>query len=210
MRTPQQIRTDLTDSTAHIRAALTTLRNQSGIRRPFTFPDAHKISEGLFLSAWTHWEEFLHELLEVDLATDRNGFLLKDIRRFRVKGAPERLAERLLSHPDAPGKFVEWNYSDVFSRASTFLAVGHRYPQTLPRDGDLTMLKRIRNGIAHRSDRAKASFLALARGAPFGLASAQMRGITVGRFVFSHMWGAAFVLEESLQVIDDSARTLVP
>jgi hypothetical protein len=189
---------------------LGTLRKQSGLRRPFAFPAAHKVSEGLFLSAWTHWEEFLHELLEVDLATDRTGFLLKDIRQFRVRGAPERLSERLLSHPDAPEKFVEWNYSNVYSRAESFLSAGHRYPQTLPRNNDLNLLKRVRNGIAHRSDRAKAKFLSLAREAPFNLTAGQMRGITVGRFVFSHKWGQTFVLEESFQVIDDSARALVP
>jgi hypothetical protein len=210
MRTPVQIKADLIDSLNHIRGALTTLRAQSGIHRPFTFPDAHKISEGLFLSAWTHWEEFLHELLEVDLATDPQGFLRKDISRFRVRAAPERLAERLLSHPDAPDKFVEWDYSNVYARAESFLAAGHRYPQSLPRSNDLAFLKRIRNGIAHRSDRAKESFLSLARGNPFNLHAAQMRGITVGRFVFSHHWNGGFILEASLQLIEDSATILVP
>lgn len=210
MRTTAQIKADLIDSLTHIRSALQTLRAQSGLHRPFTFPDAHKISEGLFLSSWTHWEEFLHELLEVDLATDAQGLLRREVRRFRVKAGAERLAERLLSHPDAPEKFVEWDYSNVYSRAKNFLSAGHRYPQSLPRNNDLAFLKRIRNGIAHRSDKAKKSFLDLARGNPFNLTSPQMRGITVGRFVFSHQWNEVFILEASLQVIEDSATTLVP
>jgi hypothetical protein len=213
MRTSVEIRDDLTDSITHIRSALGKLRANSVPGTAFSFPDAHKISEGLLLSAWTHWEAFIQELLVVDLARDSRGFLLRDIRKFRVAGAPERLAEALLSHPDAPEKWIEWNYSDVFARAGRFLSAGHRYPAALPRNNDLILLKRIRNGIAHRSDKARGSFLALARAAPFRLTPAQMRGITAGRFVFSHRWGgvgAAFVLEESLSIIEQCAFVLVP
>ncbi|EIP96362.1 hypothetical protein OpiT1DRAFT_00777 [Opitutaceae bacterium TAV1] len=215
MRTPIDIRDDLTDSLTHLRSILAKLRLNSVPGKPFNFSDAHKMSEGLLLSGWSHWEEFIHELLIVDCSTDVGGTLKKNITRFRSAGAPERLADHILSHPDSPNKFIEWNYSDVVARANRFLAPGHRYIAPLPKSVDLDFIKRMRNGIAHKSDKARDSFLKLARAAPFSLPPAQMRGVTVGRFIFSHRWPGTpatspFILEVVLDVIENSARTLVP
>jgi hypothetical protein len=186
------------------------LRNQTGNGRAFTFPDQHKFSEGLFLTCWTHWEEFIRELLIADLATSRDGFVLCDVRQFRVQGAPWRLAEAILFHPDHPDKFVEWDYGYVCSRADNFLPAGHRFIVGLPRKVELDRLKRIRNAIAHKSDRAWDSFVSLVRGAPFSLTATQMRGITVGRFVAAHTWNNNDVLEESIGILRGYATALVP
>jgi hypothetical protein len=204
------IRDDFLATLNHVANVNVTLRGQSGLHRPFTFPDQHKLSEGLFLSCWTHWEEFIRELLVEDLATVSAGFVRRDVRRFRVTRAPWRLAEAILFHPDHPQRFVEWDYSYVRSRADTFLPVGHRFAPALPRHGDLDLLKRIRNATAHKSDRAWQSFLNLARNAPFSLTPAQMRGITVSRFVAAHQWNGHFVLDETVILLRTYATHLVP
>ena len=58
MPTPAEIRAAFTETLTHIRDAFGRLIPIAGIHQPLTFPDLHKLSEGLFLSAWTHWEEY--------------------------------------------------------------------------------------------------------------------------------------------------------
>ena len=210
MKTVQDSKVEIQQTLTHIRAVYNKLHDQSGLHRPFTFPDAHKLTEGLLLSTWTHWEEFIQEILILDLATASDGFLKKDIKKFRTKGAPLRYAERILNHPDSPDKYIEWDYGIVQKRASNYLAIGHRYPQALARQNDIDKLKRIRNGIAHKSDRAWDSFIKLVKAAPFNLTGTQLRGMTVGRFAFSHQWNGNFVLLESLNVIEACVNELVP
>ena len=176
----------------------------------FTFPDQHKIYEGLFLSAWTHWEEFLRSLLVHELATDAGGFVLKDITKFRIKGTPYRLAERILLHPDHPNRFVEWDYQLVKNRADQFLSTEHIFSIAPPRVNDLEILKRIRNAVAHKSDRARDSFLKLVLDQPFSLSLTQRRGISVGRFLAAHNWNNNRILVESVRCLRQTALHLVP
>ena len=176
----------------------------------FTFPDHHKLAEGLFLSAWTHWEELAQVLLIDDLAEDPTGFVQADVKTFRVKGAPRRIAERVLLHPDHPNTFVNWDYGLVKSRAETFLGQGHRFANPLPRADDLEKMKRIRNAVAHKSDRAWDSFKRLVKVAPFSLSTAQMKGITVGRFLVSHNWNNDRVIRECFNIHRQNATHLVP
>ncbi|QGW26707.1 hypothetical protein [Phnomibacter ginsenosidimutans] len=210
MKTVNDSKAEIMTTLNHIRTVYNKLHAQSGLHRPFTFPDAHKLTEGLLLSTWTHWEEFIQEILIIDLATTNDGFLKKDIKKFRTIGAPMRYAEKILNHPDSPEKFIEWDYSVVQKRANNYLAAGHRYPTSLARQNDIDKLKRIRNGIAHKSDKAWDSFIKLVRAAPFSLTGTQLRGMTVGRFAFSHQWNGNFVLIESINVIEECVNELVP
>lgn len=210
MRTVNDEKNDLLKTLTHIDSVVTKVIRITGKNQTLTFADSHKIAEGLFLSAWTHWEEFLREIIIIDLATDPQGFLLKDIKKFRVKGASMRYAEKLLNHPDAPKSWVEWNYDQVFQRAEEFLGSGHRYPPKLPRQDDIQKLKRIRNGIAHHSDNAWDKFKELVQKQPFNLTPCQLRGLTVGRFLISTRWNGHPVIQESIQIIRDSADALIP
>ncbi len=176
----------------------------------FTFPDHHKLSEGLFLSAWTHWEEFIRLLLIDDLADERNGFVRKDVRQFRVKGAPRRIAERILFHPDHPERYVAWDFDLVKSRADNFLPANHRFTAPLPRERDIEKVKRMRNAIAHKSDRAWNSFRNLVTQPPFLLTANQLKGLTVGRFLVSHNWNNNRVLGECFLIHRQHASHLVP
>ena len=194
----------------HLETIASKLGGLLGRQGKLKFPDHHKLSEGLFLSAWTHWEEFIRLLLIDDLSTEPAGFVLKDVRTFRLKGAPRRMAERVLFHPDHPQKFVEWDFGLTKSRADTFLPTGHRFAVALPRQGDLDKLKRIRNAVAHKSDRAWESFKKLVSEAPFNLQSNQRKALTVGRFLTSHQWNGQSVLLESFQVHRTHAAHLVP
>jgi len=209
MTTQSDHRDEFIATLDHLVSVATKVAGALGRGGVFTFPDHHKISEGLFLSAWTHWEEFIRLLLIDDLAEDPAGFVRKDIRRFRVKGAPRRIAERVLFHPDHPERFVEWDFGLVKSRADSFLPPKHRFAAALPRAADLEKLKRIRNAIAHKSDRAWSSFRCLVTEAPFSLESRQLRGLSVGRFLSSHDWNHHRVLDESFVVLRQNALHLV-
>lgn len=209
MKTPENVRDEFKTTLDHLDSIAAKLRMNSGKGQTFSFPDSHKLSEGIFLSSWTHWEEVTRSLLIIDLATDVNGFLQRDVKKFRLKGAPYNYAEALLNHPDAPQKFVEWDYGVIMARADQYLGAGHRFV-SLTRGADLELIKRIRNAVAHKSDRAWNSFKKLARGAPFNLATNQFRGLTAGRFIASHQWNGNFVLEECLAVHRTHIGELVP
>lgn len=194
----------------HLEAVAGKIAGLLGRGGVLTFPDHHKLSEGLFLSAWTHWEEFIRQLVIDDLSEDPSGFVRKDVKAFRLKGAARRIAERILFHPDHPQRFVEWDYGLVKARADTFLPANHRFAANLPRNGDLERMKRIRNAIAHKSDRAWESFRNLVSNQPFALTGNQRKGLTVGRFLVAHRWNGQPVLMETFAVHRTHARHLVP
>lgn len=211
MQTQVETREEFVDTLNHISGAFDKVKPLSGIGQPLNFPDLHKLSEGLFLSAWTHWEGFCRSLMLIDLATDPAGLLNHDVKKYRTKNAPYRLAERMLNHPDHPNRFIEWNdYVAVKQRANEFLDPGHRFVSLGQLEADLAFIKRIRNAIAHKSDRAWESFRSLAKNAPFNLAPAQMKGITPGRFVSSHTWGADVVIKATIDKLEQCALQLVP
>jgi hypothetical protein len=206
------LRDEFLATLSHIDSVLTKVTQNSGPHGFLSAPDLHKLAEGLFLSAWTHWEQFTHYLLIEDLATSPTSKLHREVRDFRTKGASWRLANQLLSHPDHPQKFIEWSdYGSILSRANEFLGVGNRFAATpLPRRGDLDLLKRVRNAVAHRTDRAWESFLSLCRGSPFSIPATQMRGITPGRFLVTHNWNGQPVLRDTIAMLEAAARHLVP
>ncbi len=208
--TPIEIRDDFIFTLTHIERILARLEKNTGKAKEFDFADFHKLAEGLFLSAWSHWEEFTRTLLFQDLATDSKGILRKDIKKFRTKLAPSRLAERILNHPDHPEKFIDWSeYNFVVTRAKEFLGTGNRLTSTsLPRISDLSHLKRIRNAIAHKSDKAWVSFKSLVTSNPFNLPSTKF--ITPGRFLVAHKWNGNTVLKEALSLFRTWATHLVP
>ncbi len=195
----------------HIGSAYTKLIAQVGPGRPFAFPDVHKLSEGLFLSDWTYWEGFLCDLMVEDLGTDTNGILKSDVTRFRTRNAPFRLADFILTHPDHPEKFVDWSdYNLVVKRANEFLGANHRFVNPLPQGQDITKLKRLRNAIAHRSDKAWDSFISLVNDPPFNFTPGQRRGLTPGRFLYAHQWNRTTVMQNSLAILRAAANVLVP
>jgi hypothetical protein len=207
---PTEIRDDYLGTLNHIGQVFPKLTGNLGHNGVFTFPDVHKLSEGLFLSAWTYWEGFLRQLLAYDLATDPNGIVRRDVRHFRYVNAPHRLAERILNHPDHPERFVDRSeYRFVAQRAKEFLGPNHRFVFPLPQDANLALLKRIRNAIAHKSDKAWQSFTSLVSAAPFNLQPTQRRGITPGRFLSAHQWNGAPVLQTSLATLRPAAHVLV-
>lgn len=211
MRTHAEIRDEYIDSLNHISSAYGKICGQVGRGHLLSFPDVHKLSEGLFLSALTYWEALCRDLMVTDLATVGAGVLRSEIKQFRTKNAPYRLAERMLNHPDHPDKFVEWSsFDSIVSRANEFLGTGHRYVLTNTEKQDLAKIRKIRNAIAHKSDKAWENFSTLIRGAPFNLTGVQCRGVTPGRFIYAHQWGGATVMSKTLSVLENAARTLVP
>lgn len=212
MPTPVQLRDAFLGTLDHIRLVFNRLTPIAGPHGAIRQPDLHKLSEGLFLSAWTHWEEYCRELMMEDLASIGTSALRREVRRFRTRAAPWQLAERMLNHPDHPDRFVEWNdYDSVRDRAKSFLGAGHRFVALGdPLKPTLVTLKKIRNAIAHRSDKAWEDFLALVSAAPFNLTAAQRRGITPGRFVSSHNWNQQRVLLRAVATLKSCAQRLVP
>ncbi len=211
MRTPVAIRDEYLDSLAHIRVAYDKVRGEVGRGRLFTFPDVHKLSEGLFISALTYWEAFCKDVITTDLATRTAGALCSDVKTFRTKNAPYRLAERILNHPDHPARFVEWsNFQTLVERADAHLGAGHRFALPDLTVNNLAKLRKIRNAIAHKSDKAWADFSRMIRGEPFNLTGPQCRGVTPGRFIYSTQWSGATVMLHTLTTLQSAATALVP
>jgi hypothetical protein len=211
VRTATEIRDEYFDSLNHIDSAYVKICGQVGRGQLLSFPDIHKLSEGLFLNALTYWEALCRDLMVTDLATVKAGALLSEIKKFRTKNAPYRLAERMLNHPDHPNKFVEWSsIESIVSRADEFLGLGHRYALIATEKQNLAKLKKIRNAIAHKSDKAWDNFSSLIRGAPFNLTGKQCRGVTPGRFIYAHKWGGVTVMKKTLTVLENAAKILIP
>jgi hypothetical protein len=200
------------DSLDHIDSAYGKIKGMVGRGGALTFPDVYKLTEGLFLNSWTYWEAFLRDVLWNDLAADSNGALLRDmaIKGKRTNG-PYRLAELILNHPDAPDKFVDWaDYGTVKKRATALLGAGHRFTTPPPQLGDIEKLKRIRNAIAHKSDRAWDSFMSLATSPPFSLTGVQTRGLTPGRFLYAHTWNGVTVMDYASTSLRQAALAIAP
>lgn len=196
----------------HIDRVLTKMIRNSGSRALLSSRDVHDIAEGLFLSAWTHWERFTRDLLVEDVATSKDSKLHREVRVFRRAASSWRLANLLLSHPDHPERFVEWSdYALVLSRANEFLGAGNRFAsRPLPRRSEVDLLRRVRNVIAHRSDKAWDSFMKLCVNPPFSLTNRQTSRITPGRFLVSHSWNGRPIVREALGLLETAAWTLVP
>jgi len=208
---PVTTRNGYLDTLNHVESAYEKVIGHVGAGGVFNFPDVHKLTEGLFLSAWTYWEGFLSDLVWLDLSTDIRGVLCSEVRKFRVKNARYRLAERILNHPDHPEKFVDWSdYTSIVSRANELLGAGHRFSAPLPQASDIAKLKKIRNAIAHRSDKAWDGFKLLVTAPPFNLAATQRRGLTHGRFLYAHQWNGTSVMQQSIVVLRTAASALVP
>ncbi len=207
-----KLRDEFLDALAHIGNVLTKITQSSGPRGLLAASDLHTVAKGLFLSAWTHWEKFTHYLLVEDVATVATSKLHRGVRQFRTKGAARRLANSLLSHPDHPRRFIEWSdYADVESRANEFLGAGNRFAAPpFPRRRDIDLLKRVRNAIAHRSDKAWDSFLRLCVDPPFSIPSRQIKGVTPGRFLVAHNWNGQPILRDTIAMLEAAAHHPVP
>jgi hypothetical protein len=212
MPTPSQLRTSLDTTLNHIRDVFNKLTPITSAYGTLRFPDLHKLSEGLFLSAWSHWEEFLRDLMIEDLADRAEGVLRSEVKKFRTKKAAFRLAERIVNHPDHPDRFIEWhNYKTLKDRAKALLGEGHRFVGLGdPWTSDLKKVHVLRNAIAHKSDKAWQDFIDLIKSAPFSLAGNSRRGITPGRFISAHNWKGKRVLLHTVITIKGAALKLVP
>jgi hypothetical protein len=225
MRSAIDHRTEFVSSITHIRSATSKVIANSGPTKALSAPDVHKIAEGLFLSAVTHWEEFCQVLLITDLATQTGSMLKKDVKTFRTKNAPLRLAQSMLSHIDHPNSFYDWSeFNRIVQRANAFLAPGHRFaPPALPPGApaqstalssavvnELAMFKRLRNSVAHKSDKAWDSFIKLVSEPPFSLTANQRKGVTPGRFLVTQQWAGKVVIHHALDTLENAALTLVP
>ncbi len=205
------LRDSLLDTLTHVESAYGKCAGNVGKGQIFTFPDLHKTSEGLFLSGWTYWEQFLRRLVILDLANDTAGILRSEVKKFRTKGAALRLAEAVLGHPDED-KWIEWSSLEVaLKRVTNHLGATNRYTAiTQPQKESVARLKRIRNAVAHKSDKAWADFKSTAQKAPYSLPATSMKGLTVGRFMSAHQVAGKSIFEHSIAALRDAAKTLVP
>lgn len=208
----EDARDEFLKTIGHVGDVLTKLTAHTGAQGILVDVDLQTIVEGLFLFAFTHWEQFTRYLLIEDLATSPTSLLQREVQQFADVDAPLRLATQLLKHPDHPQRFIEWsNYADIIARANEFLGADNRFAATpLPRRNDLELLKRVRNAVAHRSDKAWTSFLNLCEDAPFNVPASQIVGMTPGRFLLSQQWNGQPVLRDTLSLLESAARHLVP
>ena len=208
----EAIRDEFLATLTHVDSVLTKIMGDCNTRGILSELDVHTLAEGLFLYAFTHWEQFTRYVLIDDLATSPGSLLNREVQQFSDADAAKRLATQLVKHPDHPQLYVEWsNYADVLSRANEFLGAGNRFAATpLPRRSDLELLRRVRNAIAHRSDKAWNSFLNLCQDPPFLIPTVQVTGITPGQFLVANQWNGQPVLRDALSLLGAAARHLVP
>lgn len=228
MKTATILRLEFVATVAHIRSAVGKVRANSGPGRILTPPDLHKISEGLFLSVVTHWEEFVQTLLISDLALSNTSSLVREVRSFRSGAARDRLAELVTAHLDHPQGFYDWSdFEKVHSRSLVLLGNVNRFTVAVPAVppaptskqrpslppatlDEFTEYKIIRNAVAHKTDKAWDAFIRLVKRQPYGLTPSQTRGITPGRFVISHSVAGVTVLERALNTYENASIALVP
>lgn len=212
MVTPLELRIAFEKTISHIETVFEKLVLATSAHGTLRFPDLHKLSEGLFLSAWSHWEEYCRALVIEDLSTSASGCLRKEVKLFRTRNASFRLAERIVNHPDHPSKFVEWhNYEALRERADSLLGSTHRFVALgHPHAGDLKIIAKLRNAIAHKSDKAWLDFIKLIGDQPFNLPAASRKGITPGRFISAHRWGSVKVMVHTTRTLTACALKLVP
>ena len=211
---PQNYRDSLLKTLSHINEINTRLVALAGPHSTLKSPDYHKLSEGLLLSAWTHWEQYVRDLFIEDLAANKQGLLGKEVKKFRTKRAGIRLATALMEHPDND-KNVDWgDFGSVVKRSKKFLGERNRFVnpggRSLLNVDDIRKVKTMRNAVAHKGDNAGATFKDMAKKAPFSLKTNQMKGITVGRFLVAHEWGDVSVIEAVVEKLATSAKLLVP
>lgn len=213
MATDTSIRDDLVATLLHVDDAFSRVSSVSGPTSVVKPPDVHKTAEGLFLSAWTHWEEFVRRLFVYDLGTRTNGALHREIRKggLRYVHSGHRLAELIVGHPD-DGKWIEWSSITVVrDRADDLLGAGHRFAGlSATQLTDINRLKKIRNAVAHKSDKAWDDFMHVISVAPYGLTVAQRKFVTPGRLLAAHSVAGAKILAHSTAVLRTAAMTLVP
>jgi len=179
--------------------------------RIFVSPDQYKIFEGLFLTGWTYWEQFIRQLLIADLANLPSSILRNKVSNFRTTKANEKLAELLLDHPDAPDRWIEWSsISTIRKRADNYLGTTNRFSVLAPVQSDFKKLKIIRNAVAHKSDKAWIDFKDLITNTPFSLTPNQRKGVTVGRFLANHHWDTTIVIDKIFTIFETTSRNLVP
>lgn len=211
MKSSLQLRQEFVATVAHIRSAAAKVRTNSGPTRLLSPPDVHKISEGLFLSVVTHWEEFTQALLIADLALLPASALVREVRLFKSGAARDRLAELVTMHLDHPQGFYDWSdFAKVQTRASMLLGATNRFSLPAATTAEIIEYKIIRNAVAHKTDKARDAFLRLVKRAPYNLTAGQTRGITAGRFVIAHSVGGVTILDRALNTYENAATILVP
>ena len=211
---PDNYRDSFLKTLTHIQDINKRLVSLVGPNLTLKSPDYHKLSEGLLLSAWTHWEQFIRELVIEDLSSNPKSKLGREVKRFRTKGAAKRLSTALMDNPD-DGKFIEWgDYGAVVKRAKNFIGNNNRFIDSSGKSlldvNDIQKVKTMRNAVAHKSDGAWSSFKTMAKASPFSLQPNQMKGLTVGRFLIAHYWGNELVVVAVINKLVANARLLVP
>jgi hypothetical protein len=207
-----ELRDRFLSTVTHINSVSSKVTSNTVARghRIFVSPDKYKLYEGLFLSAWTYWEQFIRQLMIADLADLPRSVLTREVRAFRTRNANDRLAQLILDHPDSD-RWVEWSSVNIIiKRANEYLPAGHRYAALQPVQTDFHKMKRIRNAVAHKSDKAWVDFKGMITSPPFSLTPTQTRGVTVGRFLSDHNWNGSSVLEQSLTITETTVRNLIP
>ncbi len=209
--TAATLRDALHDTLAHVQSAFDKIEKNAGRGKTFTFPDLHKTSEGLFLSGWTYWEQFLRRLLTLELAQSGAGTLRRAVKEFKKQSAAFDLAEAMVGHPDED-RWVEWSsIAVVLERAESFLGSTNRFVCLTQAQKDaINRLKRVRNAVAHKSDKAWTDFKLTVQKPPYSLAPNSMQGLTVGRFLAAHRANGVLVFRDCIGTLKSACDTLVP
>jgi hypothetical protein len=154
--------------------------------------------------------------LILELAENESSIVLQRVKKFRTKKSAFILANSLIEHIDHPDNFNTWHdFEKLQRRARKMVGDNNDFRNSGIDKSKLRYIYKIRNAIAHSSDKAKTDFLKLLSQSPFNLSQQQKQGITAGRLLCTQRILNPTNLQETVfisiaNILMDNIRLLVP
>lgn len=184
MEPKEKLRNETLESIQHTCSVFLKAYQNSGGTKVFDFSEMHKIATGLYLAIWTRWEEYCRQLLVLELIENEGSIILQRVKKFRTKKSASILANSVIEHIDHPDNFNTWSSFEVLlKRARKMVGDNNAFRNSGIDKSKLKYIYKIRNFIAHSSDKAKSDFMKLLSLPPFSLSLQQKQGITAGRLL---------------------------
>jgi len=147
----------------------------------FNITETNKLSIGLYLTLWTTWENFCRELFVIELAESPESIICSRVKKFRNIRSAEQIAQKMAEHIDHPSSFFDWHdFAKIIERSKLYIGDTNVFTQSGIDKSKLKTLFKIRNRIAHNSDKAKDDFIKIITGPPFELGAQKRQGMSPG------------------------------
>lgn len=202
MHGPTYIRKKFGDAVMHSTHTLGELLN-SGIEKGY----AEDFAEHSFLKAYIGWEIFLEDSFKSYLLGRRTDSGYKMKRYLKPKDLKH--VENLISYKWT-NTYERWNYIEVAKRADLFFKDYSNYSNAFTSiKTQLDDMSKIRNHIAHKSEKSKAEFEHVVRDRLHG--GTVPSNITVGKFLLNtNSSSSTLIYDEYMDGLIAASKIIVP